>query len=100
VVAPQRLLVGGLGVGDLTQVPDDLAQPGWVQAAGRLQQHRLRRRHGPSGKILRTAGQRRGVRIAELAVREGLGGPWQEATMGARATRTRWWASGWPMRVR
>jgi hypothetical protein len=33
--------LGALGVGDQLEVADDPAQPGWVQALGRLQQDRF-----------------------------------------------------------
>jgi hypothetical protein len=69
------------GSATLAQVADHLAQPWWVQPPGGLQQHRLGCRHGPSGEILRTAGQRGGVLVAELPLGEGLGGAGEGAAV-------------------
>jgi hypothetical protein len=81
VVAPQRLLVGGIRVGDLAEVTDDLAQPGWVQPPRGLQQHRFGGGGGRWGEGLGGAGQRRRVEVAEIAVGEGLGGPTEGAAV-------------------
>jgi hypothetical protein len=80
-VPPQGLLVGSLGVGDLTQVPDDLPQPRWVQPPRGLQQHRLRLCHRLAGQVLGGADQRRGVRVADVPIGQRLGGAGQGAAV-------------------
>jgi hypothetical protein len=71
--------ISSIGVGDLDQVVDHLAQRWRVQPPWRLQQHRLGRRHRLAGELLGGAGQRHRMLVADVAIGQRLGGAGQGA---------------------
>src|SRR5215207_377836 len=97
LVASLGLAVSTLGVDGIAQVSDDPPQPGWVQAAGRLEQGWFGLGGGVGGQVVGAGGQHRGVGHRELAVGHSGGGGGKGPRNNARAVRTQPWAALAPM---
>jgi hypothetical protein len=71
--------VGAVGVSHQLQMGEQPPESGWVQVAGRLDQHRLRLFGDVLREVVGAVGQRAGMRRGNLAVAQGLGRPGQGA---------------------
>jgi len=79
LMAPLGRLVGTLGVNDLAQVGDGLAQPRWVQLAGQLEQDRFGLGSDLIGQVVGAVGQHPGMGRGDHPVNQSLSGPGQGA---------------------